>query len=76
MHLKDKNGAVDEWNFPALGEGYIDFPMIFDLLKRKGNESPFSIEIEFTQAGPKDLDEINRAVKTSYQFLKSADFEI
>lgn len=76
IHLKDKNGAVDEWNFPALGEGYIDFPMIFKLLSDNGNQAPFSIEIEFTQAGPKDLDEINQAVKTSYEYLRSAGFEL
>lgn len=74
MHLKDKAGEKKEWNFPALGKGYVEFPMIFEKLKKAENECPFSVEIEFTDKGPKDLDEINRAVKESYDFLKSQGF--
>ena len=33
MHLKDKAGQQKEWNFPALGEGEIDFSEIFKILK-------------------------------------------
>jgi len=76
MHLKDKKGAIKEWNFPALGEGNIDMPMIFDLLAKNNNRCPLSIEIEFTKAGPKNLEEINSAVKTSYHYLKSQGFEL
>lgn len=76
MHLKDKAGDKREWNFPALGKGYMDFPMVFRKLEENGNLCPFSIEIEFTQAGPKDLAEINRAVKDSYDYLKAQGFEL
>jgi L-ribulose-5-phosphate 3-epimerase len=76
MHLKDKKGATKEWNFPAVGEGNIDMPMIFDMLEKDNNQCPFSIEIEFTQAGPKNLEEVNRAVKKSYDYLISQGFEI
>lgn len=71
LHLKDKAGARTEWNFPALGRGTIDFPMIVRMLKQAGNDAPFSIEIEFTKDGPKDLAEINRAVQDSYLYLQS-----
>lgn len=76
MHLKDKLGAQREWNFPALGKGYVDFPMVFKKLNDNNNLCPFSIEIEFTQDGPKDLAEIDRAVKDSYDYLISQGFEI
>lgn len=76
MHLKDKLGLQREWNFPALGKGYVDFPMIFKKLKEHGNQCPFSIEIEFTQAGPKNLEEINQAVKDSYDYLKAQGYDI
>lgn len=76
LHLKDKAGAQREWNFPALGQGEIDFEPLFKLLAENNNNSPFSIEIEFTEAGPQDLAEVNQAVKESYQFLKEAGFEI
>lgn len=74
VHLKDKGGEKKVWDFPALGKGWIDFPMIFDKLERAGNDVPFSIEIEFTQAGAKDLAEIDRAVLDSAEYLKSKGF--
>jgi sugar phosphate isomerase/epimerase len=76
MHLKEKAGDPKEWNFPALGKGYVDFPMIFKKLKKAENNCPFSIEIEFTKEGPKDLMEINQAVKDSYDYLKSQGFAL
>ena len=62
------------WDFPALGKGWIDFPMVFDKLEQAGNHCPFSIEIEFTQAGAKDLDEVNQAVRDSAEYLKAHGF--
>lgn len=76
LHLKDKSGAKEEWNFPALGQGKINFEALFEILKANNNNSPFSIEIEFTKDGPADLVEVNEAVRESYQFLKLAGFEI
>lgn len=76
MHLKDKAGAQKEWNFPALGEGYVDFPAVFEILKKHHNLCPFSVEIEFTEKGPKDLEEINEAVKTSARYLERAGFAL
>lgn len=74
LHLKDKAGERGEWNFPALGEGYIRFPEIFSLLSAGGNESPFSIEIEFTEKGPSSVSEVDQAVKLSAEYLKGQGF--
>lgn len=76
MHIKDKAGEVKEWNFPALGQGMIDFVAIKEQLEAAKNACPFSVEIEFTKAGPKDLDEINQAVATSYGYLKSIGLQM
>lgn len=76
LHIKDKAGANQEWNFPALGQGSVDFPAVFQTLSDAGNDCPLSIEIEFTQAGPKDLSEVNQAVKTSYEYLSNLGFLI
>ena len=76
LHLKDKAGARNAWDFPALGKGYVDFETIFAKLKAANNNSPFSVEIEFTQAGPKDLAEINTAVQDSAAYLKAHGFEL
>ena len=76
FHLKDKAGEQREWNFPALGKGDIDFEPLFKLLKDNDNNSPFSIEIEFTEDGPKNLEEINKAVKDSAEYLKAKGFSL
>lgn len=76
IHLKDKGGERTVWDFPALGKGWIDFPMIFDKLEKAGNSSPFSIEIEFTQAGSRNLEEVNQAVRDSAQYLKAHGFTL
>lgn len=76
IHLKDKGGERTVWDFPALSKGWIDFPMIFDKLEKAGNDSPFSIEIEFTQAGSKNLEEVNQAVRDSAEYLKAHGFTL
>lgn len=76
IHLKDKAGAYNEWNFPAIGKGKIDFAMILDKLKKANNDCPLSIEIEFTKDGAKDLEEVNQAVKDSYDYLKHLGLDI
>ena len=58
------------------GKGYVDFETIFAKLKAANNNSPFSVEIEFTQAGPKDLAEINTAVQDSAEYLKAHGFAL
>lgn len=74
VHLKDKAGGHREWNFPALGKGYVPFPELFRMMDEADNLSPYSIEIEFTQAGPKDLAEVNQAVMDSAEYLRAQGF--
>lgn len=74
VHIKDKAGGHKEWNFPALGKGYVPFPELFAMMDAANNLSPYSIEIEFTQAGPKDLAEINQAVRDSADYLRTQGF--
>lgn len=68
LHLKENGGGLKEWNFPALGEGNNNWKKIFKFLKNY--EGPISVEIEF-DGEERTLDEINTAVKTSYDFLKT-----
>lgn len=69
IHLKDKMGAQDEWNFPAIGDGDFDVNKIMNILEKAAFKGPISVEIEFTPAGPKNLEEVNHSVKRSYQYL-------
>ncbi len=76
LHLKDKAGARNAWDFPALGQGYVNFDAIFQKLRQAGNNAPFSVEIEFTQEGPKDLAQVNEAVRQSAEYLKAHGFSL
>ncbi|MUK87537.1 TIM barrel protein [Ornithinibacillus sp. L9] len=71
IHLKDKLGANHEWNFPAIGDGYLDFNRIFTILEKGSYQGPISVEIEFTPDGPKNLEEVNESVKRSFTYLES-----
>ena len=76
MHLKDKDGEYNEWNFPAIGKGNLDFEMVLEKLEAAGNHCPLSIEIEFTKAGPENLEEVDQAVQDSYDYLIKAGKKI
>ena len=76
LHIKDKAGADDVWDFPAPGKGRVDFDGIFDVLRRAGNESPFSVEIEFTPEGPGSLAQVDQAVRDSAAFFRAKGFNI
>lgn len=67
LHIKENGGGLKEWNFPALGDGNNNFKKIFKALKNY--DGPISVEIEF-DGSEKTLDEINTAVKKSFDFLK------
>lgn len=69
--MKDKAGAYNEWNFPAIGDGNLDFPRLFETLKKADYKGPISVEIEFTSAGPANLEEVNNSVVKSYNYLST-----
>lgn len=75
VHLKEKAGGRQEWDFPALGKGYIEFPQLFKLMDEGDNLSPYSIEIEFTAKGAGSLEEINQAVMDSAEYLRAQGFD-
>ncbi|MGG0719588.1 sugar phosphate isomerase/epimerase family protein [Robertmurraya massiliosenegalensis] len=69
IHLKDKLGANHEWNFPAIGDGKVDFRQIFHTLTKANYKGPISVEIEFTPEGPSNLQEVNESVQRSFNYL-------
>jgi sugar phosphate isomerase/epimerase len=70
VHLKDTAGGKKTWNFPAIGEGHVDFAGILTVLEEEGYKGPFSVEIEFQGEPWPPLEEVNRSMKVSYQTLK------
>lgn len=71
MHLKDKRGGKGEWNFPALGEGEIDFEPVCAWLESINYRGPISVEINFDGTQEETLEEVNQAILDSYKFLEN-----
>jgi sugar phosphate isomerase/epimerase len=70
-HLKDKRGEGRVWDFPAIGEGHVDFKRVLDTLATGGFHGPVSVEIEFQGEPWPPLAEVNRAMRASYEKLAS-----
>lgn len=70
MHLKDKLDKKNVWNFPALGKGYIPFKDILNILNDNNNDATLCVEIEFTENGVKDVEEVDKALLDSATHLK------
>ena len=68
-HLKDKVGGMREWNFPALGEGHVNFGELLSLFQQAGYAGPFSVEVEFQGGEGPPLEAIHRAMKKSREYL-------
>ena len=76
VHLKDKVGMDNSWNFPALGKGELPIAEIVRTVRGTGRDIPLSVEIEFTQdytmrdKVPADLQTADHAGRDSYTFLR------
>ncbi|MBA7713983.1 hypothetical protein ES703_122996 [subsurface metagenome] len=73
LHVKDKIGLKRVANFPALGQGIINFARIFDVFRKVNYSGPFSVEIEMKSPIPftkLDISEVNAAHVESYKFLQ------
>lgn len=77
VHLKDKVGMDNSWNFPAIGKGDLDLLGVMKYVQDNGYEGPFSIEIEHTEGFtmrdkvPGDLEVVNKIMKETYAYLQS-----
>jgi inosose dehydratase len=49
VHLKESTGKFEEWVFPVLGTGVVDFPEVFRMLNERGFGGPFTMELEGTK---------------------------
>lgn len=80
VHLKDKGGKADEWDFPAPGKGWLKLEETLRYLDSQGFDGPISVEIEFTQEftmnekKPGDLEIVDNAVKDAYAYFKKLGY--
>ena len=49
------------WNFPAIGDGSVDFGRVLEILRAAGYTGPYSVELEFTGEPWPPLDDVNEA---------------
>ena len=57
------------WDFPAVGEGHVNFWGLFKILEAEKCTAPFSVEIEFSGLPWPPLEEVHRSMRVSYQTL-------
>jgi|SRR5436190_9041631 len=69
VHLKDTTGGKGNWDFPAIGDGVVDFARVLSILRDAGYTGPYSVEVEFRGEPWPPLDEVNAAMHRSYQHL-------
>ena len=67
VHLKDKRGGKGIYEFPALGEGEVNFEKIFNILSKYKYDGPLSAEVEFEKKP--EVKEIDDAIIRSYEFI-------
>ena len=70
VHLKDTPGGYQEWTFPALGTGVVDFPEVFRMLEDRGFTGPFTMELEGTKGIERSEQQQLDYVADSFEYLR------
>jgi sugar phosphate isomerase/epimerase len=69
VHLKDMRGGKGDWDFPAIGEGHVDFARVLEIMRDAGYDGPYAVEIEFTGEPWPPLPEVTAAMAASREVL-------
>jgi L-ribulose-5-phosphate 3-epimerase len=75
VHLKDTAGGKGNWDFPAVGDGTVDFRRVLEILREAGYSGPYSVEIEFNGEPWPSLEDVNAAMRRSREHLTSLGLE-
>jgi L-ribulose-5-phosphate 3-epimerase len=75
VHLKDTAGGKGNWDFPAVGDGTVDFRRVLEILRGAGYDGPYSVEIEFKGEPWPPLDEVTQAMRRSHEHLAALGVE-
>jgi L-ribulose-5-phosphate 3-epimerase len=65
VHLKDMRGGRGDWDFPAIGDGHVDFGRVLEILRGAGFEGPYAVEIEFGGEPWPALEQVTAAMRAS-----------
>ena len=70
VHLKDSAGGFHEHNFPAIGDGAVDWRGIFTVLNDLAMTGPFTLEMEGIAGEDLNFEETHARIQRSIQFLR------
>jgi L-ribulose-5-phosphate 3-epimerase len=71
VHLKDHRGGKASWDFPAPGDGTVDFARVLAILEEGGYTGPLSVEIEFQGDPWPPLAEVDAAMARACKHLNA-----
>lgn len=71
VHLKDTPGGFEEWTFPVLGTGVVDFPAVFRMLAARGFTGPCTMELEGTKGVDRNEAEQLQYIADSAAYLQT-----
>jgi len=76
VEFKDHSGQFRTWDFPALGQGKIDFAGVLDVLEAHSYAGPITIEVEGIEGKPWNEAQTKQAIADSVAYLhKLAPFQ-
>ncbi|WP_166820264.1 sugar phosphate isomerase/epimerase family protein [Thalassoroseus pseudoceratinae] len=75
VHLKDHNGQLEDWHFPALGEGgSVDFLKVRESLDEIGFTGPYSFELEGITGETPELERCQQRLADSMEHLRKCGY--
>jgi L-ribulose-5-phosphate 3-epimerase len=76
VHVKDNRGGLEEWYFPAVGDGgSVDFGRVREILDGVGFQGPYTIEIEGIGGEPEPgLEERLERIARSVRHLRACGY--
>ena len=74
VHLKDTGGGFRSWDFPALGEGMVDFRYMLKKLESSGFDGPCTMEIEGVKGEQLSREQYVERVRKSVDYLRGLGY--
>ncbi len=71
VHMKDSSGKYRTWDFPTLGQGVVDYPAVFQIMRDRNFAGPFTMELEGTEGVILNREERLKHVADSAEYLKA-----
>jgi len=76
VEIKDHDGGVGEWRFPALGRGRVNIAAVLQILTEHGYSGPITMEIEGVKDVSRTPQQIQEDIAQSAAYLRTlAAFE-